>query len=113
MIIISIIIIIIIIIKIIVIIVNSKNINNNHENNNCNQCNNYILQYPPTCLITQPCLSNPCFNGATCLVSADSSFSFTCQCAANFTGTFCESGTVGLNFKDKYIFFNYSYILHA
>ena len=68
-------------------------------NNSHNHFNDYFLQYPPTCLNIQPCLSNPCFNEATCLSASNSSSSFTCQCAANFTGKFCETGRV--NLKDK------------
>jgi len=35
-----------------------------------------------------PCASNPCENGGTCIVNGDS---FTCQCGGDFTGPRCQA----------------------
>ena len=41
-----------------------------------------------------PCLSNPCLNGATCAVNGNA---YTCVCAPGFEGINCE--TQGENSK--------------
>lgn len=39
---------------------------------------------------TNPCVSMPCLNGATCTASGDDEIEFSCICPGNFKGIQCE-----------------------
>ncbi|CAH1241297.1 COL6A3 [Branchiostoma lanceolatum] len=43
----------------------------------------------PTCVANDPCLANPCQNGATC-AQVGSTSQFTCTCPQGYTGNNCE-----------------------
>lgn len=42
-------------------------------------------------LVTDPCKSFPCLNGATCASNPMSTTNYTCICPAGYQGTNCQS----------------------
>lgn len=52
------------------------------------------------CLILDPCMSNPCQNGGSCIVRPDTLERFSCSCADGYGGKKCETGN---NYTYKYI----------
>lgn len=57
------------------------------------QLNNFkfcdIYKFIFVCIDEDECVSEPCFNGGTCI---DSLNSYTCKCAQGFTGSLCKTG---------------------
>ncbi|XP_078660839.1 uncharacterized protein LOC144905190 isoform X3 [Branchiostoma floridae x Branchiostoma belcheri] len=47
---------------------------------------------PPTCIPPDPCLTDPCYNGGTC-VRTGLTTDFTCTCPSDYTGSTCQSYT--------------------
>lgn len=45
------------------------------------------------CKIVDPCLSNPCYHGSTCV--SQRSARFTCTCSTGYAGTLCDEVTNG------------------
>ena len=46
-----------------------------------------------------PCATNPCTNGGTCIRKGDGNYS--CQCAQDYQGDTCEKGEAKVSFNNQ------------
>lgn len=46
----------------------------------------------------QPCLPNPCENGAKCVADVSDSHGYHCECTGSWTGMLCEGLLITENF---------------